>query len=117
MNLLYLSRSIRCRALELMKKLEVNSITVRFGFLDEREKFIKLLTEIDKHTNELGHPFQFQQSGFEWCVVGTNTIHFSKVGTYFNPSDDVVLDIHYFLSTFPSVDRLYILEDVLEYSV
>lgn len=117
MDLLYLSRSIRCRALELMKKLDNDCITIKFNNLAEREKFIELLRKIDKHTNELGHPFQFQQSGFEWCTVGVNMIEFSKECFYFNPPDDVVLDIHYFLSTFPSADQLYILEDVLDYSM
>lgn len=117
MNSLYLSRSIRCRALELMKKLSVDSFLVKFDDEDTMIKFTKLLGDIGKETRKLGKPFKFEHEGFQWCTVSGQCIEFSSNCDNFNNNDDVMVDIHYFLSWFPIKDHVHILEDVLDYSL
>lgn len=115
MDNLYLSRCIRARVRDIMKKLEVNCITINFPRPEPYVKFMSLLESINEETNKLGSVFAFQQQGFgfidnklpnEFQTIFFNDSEFSSP---YN-SNEIIIGADYFFSTFPADTAIELIE-------
>lgn len=118
MDKLYLSRSIRARAREIMKTLKVSAITVRFESSEFSDKFSQLLEDIKQELEILPECFHFEQGGFEhstYPVVSMLNVCFVQTedGNFLSTNcNDVVVSDAYFFSIFPIDDHLFLLNEI-----
>lgn len=111
MDHIYLSRSIRARAKELMKKLNVDVINVNFGTVIEYQNFKALCEQLDETTNKIGPAFAFCNESFSYILgnfeFGTS-LRFTNTSCAFSERNlkvKVSVLSSYFFGTFPEQDQ------------
>lgn len=111
MDHIYLSRSIRARAKELLKKLNVDVINVDFGTVIEYQNFKSLCEQLDETTNKLGPSFAFCNESFNYIL---GNFEFGASLRFTNTTCDFCerhlkakVSVHssYFFGTFPEQDQ------------